>query len=728
MISTQGMRPVLWLLVLGLALVGASSVQAQGKSGWESKVDPTLLQRAGKSGTVSFMVRLAEQADLSGARNLRTKEEKAQYVYTTLQAVARRTQVALRRELDAAGVDYQAFWVTNALRVTGTRATVQAMAERADVAYVYHNDPLMAPPPLTGPFEGPGAGKTLAIEWNITKVNADDVWNLGFRGQGAVVGGQDTGYDWDHPALKGKYRGWNGTSADHNYHWHDAIHTGSNPQCGLNSPVPCDDNGHGTHTMGTMIGDDGGANQIGMAPDAKWIGCRNMNQGIGTLSTYIECFEWFVAPTDISGQNPDPTKSPHVINNSWSCPTSEGCNTSNFDDMETALNALRAAGTFIAVSAGNSGSSCSTVNTPAAIFDGSFTVGSTNSSDNISSFSSRGPVTVDGSGRMKPDISAPGESVRSSYLNNTYATLSGTSMAGPHVAGLVALLISASPDLAGNVDSLEAIIRSTAVPRTTTNGCGGDSSTDVPNNTYGWGRIDALAAVNAVLDEPPAEDIVIDIEPIGGPIVLPPSGGSFQYTVSLTNNTTTSQTIEYWVAMSGPTSSTRGPFTTTVASGATFTRTFTQRVRANAPAGTYTQTANFGDFPSVIDGSDSFQWTKSASKGGDVVIPGADLAAAIEFGPEEEMNVVPERYLLAQNYPNPFNPATVIAFDLPQAGQVNLQVYNLLGQVVATLVQDFREAGHHEVVFEADHLSAGTYLYVMRTDGYQATRRMTLLK
>ncbi len=152
------------------------------------------------------------------------------------------------------------------------------------------------------------------------------MWAAGYTGQGAVIGGQDTGYDWDHPALKNQYRGWNGASADHDYNWHDAIHvTGS--ICGANSPEPCDDDDHGTHTMGTMVGDDGLGNQIGMAPGARWIGCRNMNDGVGTPATYTECYEWFIAPYPVGGtpDQGDPSKAPDVINNSWGCPPSEGC-------------------------------------------------------------------------------------------------------------------------------------------------------------------------------------------------------------------------------------------------------------------------------------------------------------------------------------------------------------------------------------------------------------------
>jgi len=313
-------------------------------------------------------------------------------------------------------------------------------------------------------------------------------------GQGVVVAGQDTGYQWNHPALKNHYRGWNGVSANHNYNWHDSIHSGGGV-CGPDSPQPCDDTNHGTHTMGTMVGDDGGSNQIGMAPGAKWMGCRNMDQGVGTPATYSECFEWFIAPTDLNDQNPDPSKSPDVINNSWSCPTSEGCTNPNI--LRNVVENTRAAGIVVVQSAGNSGSGCSTVNTPAAIYDAAFSVGAVNASNNIVSFSSRGPVTFDNSQRLKPDASAPGENIRSSVPGNGYAFFSGTSMAGPHVAGLVALAISAQSCFAGDVDAIEQYVRTHATPRTTTQTCGGIPGSGIPNNTYGYGAImSALPVAN----------------------------------------------------------------------------------------------------------------------------------------------------------------------------------------------------------------------------------------
>ena len=454
------------------------------------RVDPWVLETAAR-GQTEFLVMLREQADLRGAHTLPNKEQKGAFVFDALSSTAARTQGPLLALLESRGAPHRAFWVANVIWVLGDKGLVEELAARDDVFHIYANptvhldEPAMRP--LSQTTDSPDT-----IEWNILKVHAPDVWNLGFTGQGIVVSGGDTGYQWDHPALKAKYRGWNGQFANHNYNWHDAIHSGGGT-CGADAQAPCDDFGHGTHTMGTMVGDDGGSNQIGMAPGARWIGCRNMDQGNGTPDRYTECFQVFIAPTNLQNQNPDPSKAPHVVNNSWGCPPSEGCNDPTV--LQTIVENTRAAGIEVVVSAGNSGSGCSSVDTPAAIYDASFSVGATDSGDNIAGFSSRGPVTIDGSGRLKPDVSAPGVSVRSSVPTNSYAVFDGTSMAGPHVAGLVALLLSATPSLSRDPDAIEPVVTGSAVPRTSSQTCGGVPGSQIPNNTYGWGRVDALAAV-----------------------------------------------------------------------------------------------------------------------------------------------------------------------------------------------------------------------------------------
>jgi serine protease AprX len=512
-------RSLIILSILSILMAGAAAPASVAP--WKDKVDPWVLQTA-STGETEFLVYLTSQADLSAANALPTKSQKGWYVYQTLTSFAKHTQAPLIAELEKLGVEYRPFWVANMIWVKAGLNNIQLLANRLDVAHLYANPRVALDAAVV---EDVSNNLPQGVEWNISWVNAPQVWALGYTGQGVVIGGQDTGYQWDHPALKNQYRGWNGTSADHNYNWHDAIHggPGGNP-CGYNSPVPCDDYGHGTHTMGTMVGDDGGSNQVGMAPDARWIGCRNMDQGAGTPSTYAECYQWFIAPTDLNDNNPNPDLAPDVINNSWGCPPSEGCTNPNV--LLTVVQNLVAAGIVTVHSAGNTGSACSTVSDPAAIYDESFTVGATgNHSNTIASFSSRGPVIVDGSNRPKPDISAPGVNIRSSVPGGGYqGGWQGTSMAGPHVAGLVALLISAYPGVRGHVDQIESAIEQSAFHIAWT-GC---SSSGVPNNAYGWGRIDALAAVERVQQRLELVKIA------SAPIVLP--GNDITYTLTITHS------------------------------------------------------------------------------------------------------------------------------------------------------------------------------------------------
>lgn len=490
---------LLALAILGGALAFAAGLPAPQRQApeWQEKVDSWVLQGVRDGSQAEFLVFMQEQASLEAARNMATKEQRGQFVFERLHDTANRTQGPLRATLRQQGVAYQPFWIANMIWVRGSRDLVKKIALRGDVAHIYANPRVAAVEPIRHEPLAPHFPQ--AVEWNVAQVNAPAVWQQGIRGDGAIIGAQDTGYDWDHPALKEQYRGWNGSNADHNYNWHDAIHSGGGI-CGPDSPEPCDDQGHGTHTMGTMVGDDGSGNQIGVAPGAQWIGCRNMDQGFGTPATYSECFQWFVAPTDLNGANPDPARAPHVINNSWSCPPFEGC------DPPTVLQAVventRAAGIVVVVSAGNEGSQCETIDDPAAIYEAAFTVGATDGTNLIASFSSRGPVTIDDSGRLKPDVVAPGVSVRSSVPGDAYGYASGTSMAAPHVTGLVALLLQAEPYLSGHVGLLESLMVQGAKPLTSGQECGNVSGSTIPNNTYGYGRIDASASLDQLANVP----------------------------------------------------------------------------------------------------------------------------------------------------------------------------------------------------------------------------------
>jgi serine protease AprX len=471
------------------------------------KITPWTLARTADGAVAEFLVVMGEQADLSAADALPTKAAKGRFVYETLFRQAERSQAGVRALLDARSADYRSFYVVNAVWVRGDRALADALAARPDVARVIGNPSVrVVQPVIDGPLEE-SSGRTdatLVLEEGVTFVRAPEVWATGATGQGVVVGGQDTGIRWTHNALRGKYRGWNGTTANHDFNWHDSIHTGGGA-CGANSLVPCDDTNHGTHTIATAVGDDGAGNQVGVAPGAQWIGCRNMDQGNGTPASYLECFEFFVAPYPVGGTpaQGNPALAPDVTNNSWGCPPSEGCDAANMELIRQAVAAQRAAGIFTTASAGNSGSGCSTVLDPPAMHDESFSVGALNCpgnvcGDTLATFSSRGPVTIDASNRVKPDIAAPGTAVRSATNSSdtAYVSMQGTSMAGPHVAGAVALVLSAVPSLNGNVSGTESRLTGGAV-RNAANSTALCSSTAgvYPNNLFGFGRLDAACAV-----------------------------------------------------------------------------------------------------------------------------------------------------------------------------------------------------------------------------------------
>jgi subtilisin family serine protease len=299
--------------------------------------------------------------------------------------------------------------------------------------------------------------------------------------------------------------------ADHDYNWHDSIHDSVGNPCGNDSPFPCDDYFHGSHTTGTAIGDDGAGNQIGMAPGAKWIGCRNMDVGTGTPARYIECMEFFLAPYPVGGGQGDPTKAPDITINSWGCPTSEGC---SVNTLQAAVEAQAAAGIMMVVAAGNSGSSCSTVTDPPSFYAASYTAGALNTgTDTIASFSSRGPVTIDGSNRIKPDITAPGTNTRSASnaSDSAYTIASGTSMATPHIAGAMALLWSAIPSLQNQIDASRTVLNNAAHFISSTL-CG---TAGPPNNVYGWGRVDIFAAVTSGTPTPTPTPVPITLSAAG---------------------------------------------------------------------------------------------------------------------------------------------------------------------------------------------------------------------
>jgi subtilisin family serine protease len=322
-------------------------------------------------------------------------------------------------------------------------------------------------------------------------VRADDFWAAsGHNGDGIVVANIDTGVRYTHTALINQYRGTD--TGSHDYNWWDPSQI-----CGPAPSAPCDNDNHGTHTMGTMVGDDGGANQIGMAPGARWIAAKGCEFNSCSNFALTSSAQWIACPTDRLGNNPDCSMAPDVVNNSWGGGGGDPW-------YLTFVDAWLAAGIAPIFSAGNSGSGCNTVGSPG---DYANTVGvaSVTQSDVLSSFSSRGPSSL--TSRNQPDISAPGSSVRSSTAasDTSYANFSGTSMASPHVAGAIALMKSVQPG-APNLGMYKRMVRNTCQSSLGTPGgassCGGVTWNDFPSNHYGWGRLDMMAILDPVGEVP----------------------------------------------------------------------------------------------------------------------------------------------------------------------------------------------------------------------------------
>jgi uncharacterized protein YdbL (DUF1318 family) len=430
----------------------------------------------------TFFVVLKDQADTTPAATIKDLTQRRQTVYQTLTTQAEKSQAGLRALLDTQHVTYRPYYLVNGIEVFGNPLIRAQIAARPDVARILDSPHARSLPAFTQGIGIPG-NQIAPTEpgWNIQQIKADQVWRqYGITGTGVVIGSADTGVDWTHPAIRGQYLG---SEGQHDYTWYD-------PWYG--HAVPDDGEGHGTHTTGIVLGQGG----IGVAPGAKWIACRNLGRNLGNPPVYLACMQFLFAPFPLKGdafRDGDPRRGADVVNNSWGCPAPEGCDAIT---LSIAIDHLYHAGQMYVVSAGNDGPECATVDPPANA-EHSLSVGAIQEGGTITDFSSRGPITADGSGRIKPDVAAPGADVVSSVPHGGYVPLAGTSMAGPHVTGLVALLWSANPALRGNIDRTAQIIEQTAQHESAPSLCG--ATGEDQNNVYGWGDVDALAAVKMAL-------------------------------------------------------------------------------------------------------------------------------------------------------------------------------------------------------------------------------------
>ncbi|MEU7871245.1 S8 family serine peptidase [Dactylosporangium sp. NPDC049140] len=426
------------------------------------------LGRPGLTGERLFVV-MREQADLSGLSAVTDRAERVRQTYERLVTTAERTQAALRADLRAKHVSYTPFYLVNGVEVDAGPIARQWLAGRADVAHVLLNPQLRPLPAVAEPMHGAQTAPS-GTPWNLALIGADRVWPKYGTGKGIVVGSSDSGVDGTHPALHANFRG--GPDS-----WLD-------PYGGATTPT--DNNGHGTHTVATAVGVG-----VGVAPGAEWIACENLPRNLGSMANYLTCLQFMLAPYS-PGTDPwhagHPDRAPQVLTNSWGCPTVEGC---DLYSMRPAIDAFTAAGIFFVAAAGNTGPRCGSITDPPANFASTLTVGAVDRTARVAEFSSRGP-TADG--LSKPDVMAPGVDILSALPGGGYDVLSGTSMATPHVAGVVALMWSANPALAGNIARTREILKTTAKPATPRGtSCGSES------NTVGAGLVDAYAAVEAAV-------------------------------------------------------------------------------------------------------------------------------------------------------------------------------------------------------------------------------------
>ncbi|MBC6462684.1 carboxypeptidase regulatory-like domain-containing protein [Actinomadura sp. HBU206391] len=470
--------PFAALMTAGALILGAGAAQADPSpqpSGQAvaAKADTKVLGELADDGKTTFWVYLKSAAGLDTAARATTKAAKGRAVYEAKTRHATTTQAGLRRLLDGMEADYESFWIVNALQVTGDKKLLETVAARPEVARIDADEAIPLPEPVAGRTEA----KVDAVEWNVDRVNAPRVWDeLGVRGEGIVVANIDSGVQFDHPAVRDQYRGRNADGTySHDYNWFD-------PAGICDEAAPCDNNDHGTHTMGTMVGDDGGANKIGVAPGAKWIAAKGCETDRCSQESLLRSGEWIIAPTDLNGENARADLAPDIVNNSWG-------GDPGFDPWyKETVDAWIAAGIFPALAGGNEGPDCDTSGSPGNYTAG-YSSGSFNVDNVISDFSSRGPGEE---GELKPNIAAPGEDVRSS-IPGGYDVFSGTSMASPHTSATVALMWSAAPTLQGDIDETRRLLDHIAVDVDATT-CGG---TAADNNVFGEGRLDAFAAVSA---------------------------------------------------------------------------------------------------------------------------------------------------------------------------------------------------------------------------------------
>ncbi|TMW69605.1 hypothetical protein Poli38472_001761 [Pythium oligandrum] len=455
-----------FVLAMALVISGASA----------ARVDPAIHRTLRQQGTANLIGTMKKGTDepLKSVKEVTfsTRGALIEDLVSRLQLHAEESlaEVCGLFATEAAGqyVRIEGFLISNQIYVEGATASfVERLAASPAIGDIVEEEVYKIPDVTVVP-----AAINTTVEWGLEIMQAPGVWATGNTGEGVVVGTIDAGVRCSHEALKNNFRG--------DYGWFD-------PE---SKTGPRDVTGQGTHTIGTIVG----ANGISVAPGPTWIACKGCREIACLYTDVMKCFQFMACPTDMTGANPDCSKAPHVVNNSWS--GGKGGSTL----YSSAVAALRTAGVIPVFSGGYSGPGCLTATSPGD-YENVISVGATNTMDTLASFSSKGPATRGSVILQKPDITAPGVAVRSSWFtgDSEYHTISGTSMASPHVTGTIALLLSKSPGL--SYDQVrETCISNVDTASLSPSGysCGDTQDGVFPNNIYGYGRLNALKAVSSV--------------------------------------------------------------------------------------------------------------------------------------------------------------------------------------------------------------------------------------
>lgn len=433
-----------------------------------SKIEPRLMDIFAARVSADFIIGFAEQADLAPAQGM-SWQERGEFVLRSLQQVAERSQREAKEILNTEGKGFRTFIVGNELYVQGGNlSTADMLASLPEVASV------RAPRTFQLPEQQPADVSTLAatLSWGITDSKADQFWSrYGKKGEGIIIADISTGVQWDHPALVNQFNcPGDPTNASC---WYDPSNI-----CGASGA--CDNNGLGTHNMGTMVGSDDPAllYSAGMAPAAKWISCKGCESASCSEFALNACADWMLAP----GGNP--ANRPYIVHNPWGGGSGDVWYLGK-------VNAWRAAGIFPSFPAGQSGL-CSSLSSPGD-YQETFASAGHDSSRAIATWSSRGPSVFGHEPYTKPNISAPAVHICSSVPNAAWSCgYSGNNIAGAHSAGAVALLWSCNPLLAGQVDRTFEVLHAAADPPPAGN-CGAPPDGE-GNYTYGYGYLNVLAA------------------------------------------------------------------------------------------------------------------------------------------------------------------------------------------------------------------------------------------